>query len=211
MNVDEGRTLRNFIVGASNRKAIERIQQSFRTRRALPPILLLGPSGVGKSHLLQAVANRLGARGKRVLAVRAHEFRERYIAAIRAGTTAEFRSSLRSHDALVVDDLEDLIQQPSVLSELSVLVLELLDAQHSVYFASVKLWPTLLDQLALWDADVVPVGMPSLAQRRAALIEGGRRKLTARRLLEIARSVATIGEALATLEREIFARELATD
>jgi chromosomal replication initiator protein len=152
MNVDEGRTLRNFIVGASNRKAIERIQQSFRTRRALPPILLLGPSGVGKSHLLQAVANRLGARGKRVLAVRAHEFRERYIADIHAGATAEFRSRLRTHDALVIDELDDLTRYDVVFDELSRFVRELVDAGHPVYFSSVKRWPALFDELARWNA-----------------------------------------------------------
>lgn len=55
MNVDEGQTFRNLIVGASNRKAVERIQRSFKARPVLAPLLLLGPSGVGKSHLLQAV------------------------------------------------------------------------------------------------------------------------------------------------------------
>lgn len=207
MNVDEGRTFRKFIVGSSNRKAIERIRRGLKSR-ASAPVLLLGPSGVGKSHLLQAVANHLARRGRHVLAVRAHEFLDRYVAAIRAGTVPEFRSWLRSHDALVVDELEDLIRHPSALNELSRFVCELIEARRAVCLASVKLWPALFDELARWDADVVPVRQPSLAQRKTAVIRRGRRRLTTRKLIEIARSATTIGEALAALETELLANEL---
>jgi hypothetical protein len=127
--------------------------------------LLIGPSGVGKSHLVQAAANRWAKRGKRVLALRAHEFRERYVDCIRAGTISELRSWLRAHDALVVDELEDLITDDATLDELAALVVELIKARRRVYLATVKLWPSLFDVLAQWDADVVPVERPSLAQR----------------------------------------------
>lgn len=209
MNVDEGKRFRNFVVGSSNQRAVECIQRSFRTRGVLTPIVLLGPSGVGKSHLLQAVANRLRVRGRRVLAVRAHEFRERYVASIWAGTTHEFRTDMRAHDALVVDEVDDLLTYDSVLAELSQVVRDFVEHKRRMYLATAKLWPNLLNELAEWDATILPIGLPSLAQRKAAMIKQGRRRLASRELTEIARSAPTIGEALAALERELLANELA--
>jgi energy-coupling factor transporter ATP-binding protein EcfA2 len=196
-----------LIVGSSNRRAVECIQRSLRRRAVVPPTLLIGPSGVGKSHLVQAAANRWAKRGKRVLALRAHEFRERYVDCIRAGTISELRSWLRAHDALVVDELEDLITDDATLDELAALVVELIKARRRVYLATVKLWPSLFDVLAQWDADVVPVERPSLAQRATVVLQRGRRQLSRAKLVDIARSATTIPGAFAALERELLATE----
>lgn len=202
MIVDEGRTLRTLIVGSSNQRAVERVRQSFRAPRVLA---LLGPSGVGKSHLLQAAANQHRMRGKRVLALRARELYERYLAAILDVRTSEFRSWLRTHDVLVVDELEDLMKYDSALDELSRFVCELVEARGPVYLATLKLWPALFEKLALWDADLVPVARPSLAQRSTAILRRARRRLTRSKQMEIARSAPTIPEAYAILDRALLA------
>lgn len=205
MVVDEGQTLRNFIVGASNRRAVQRIQRSLRARPS--QIVLLGASGVGKTHLLNAVANRLRARRKRVLVLRAHEFYEKYLASIYAGTVTELRSWLRSHDALIVDELEDLMTYDSALAELGRLVMAYAEARRPVYVATLKLWPVMLDQLAGWDASILPIRTPSLAQRAVAVAQRARRRMPHARLVELARTAATIPAAWAALERELFAIE----
>lgn len=205
MVVDEGKTLRNLIVGASNRRAVQCIQRSFRTGGSR--LLLLGPSGVGKSHLLHAVANRLNARGQRVLAIRAHEFREQCVAAVRALAGNELRSWMRSHDALVVDELEDLMTYDFAFDELGRSIREFVIARRSVYLATTKLWPVLLDHLARWDADILPIRAPSLAQRSEAVARRARRRMTRAKLVEIARAAATIPAACAAVDRELFVNE----
>lgn len=200
MNVDEAHTFRSIVVGSSNRRAVERM----RCRRPTP-VLLLGPTGVGKSHLLHAAANRHASRGERVLSLRGIEFQERYVACIYAGTVRELRGWLRAHDVLVVDELEDIMRYESAVEELARLVSDFIASGRRVYLATLKLWPALFDVLASWDADVIPVARPSLAQRSAVLVRRARRRLTREKLLAIARSSPTIPGVCAALERELLA------
>ena len=73
------------------------------------PLFLVGPSGVGKTHLLNAIGNelvaRLGDKG-RVACVGAQVFIDELIAALQDGTIERFRARYRAADALLIDDVQ---------------------------------------------------------------------------------------------------------
>lgn len=69
------------------------------------PIYIYGSRGTGKTHLLQAVAYALKAKGLKVIYARAETFTDHVVAAIRAGEMATFRKAYRSSDVLLLDDI----------------------------------------------------------------------------------------------------------
>ena len=73
------------------------------------PLFLAGPSGVGKTHLLNAIGNELargGGANFRVACVGAQLFIDELIAALQDGTIDRFRARYRAADALLIDDVQ---------------------------------------------------------------------------------------------------------
>ena len=70
------------------------------------PFLVYGGVGIGKTHLLQAIANSCGSRGLQVLYVSSEAFTNDLVHAIRNRTSAMFREKYRSVDVLLVDDIQ---------------------------------------------------------------------------------------------------------
>ena len=102
-------TFARFIVGASNRLASA---ASFAVAegpaRRYNPLFLYGDTGLGKTHLLQAIGHALLDRraGARVCYTPSVEFVNEMVAAIYGNTTEAFRSRYRSFDLLLVDDIQ---------------------------------------------------------------------------------------------------------
>jgi chromosomal replication initiator protein len=72
------------------------------------PIFLYGGACVGKTHLLQALAQELEKKHSQVLYLRAETFTENLVKAIRSGQMLEFRKFYRNVDILLVDDVQHL-------------------------------------------------------------------------------------------------------
>ena len=70
------------------------------------PLFLYGESGLGKTHLLHAIAHRLLAGERRVLYVTAEQFLSEFVFAARQKRAEEFRARYRSLDALLMDDVQ---------------------------------------------------------------------------------------------------------
>jgi chromosomal replication initiator protein DnaA len=73
------------------------------------PLFIAGPSGTGKTHLLNAIGNELAARGNgtsRVACVGAQLFIDELIAALQEGQIERFRARYRAADALLIDDVQ---------------------------------------------------------------------------------------------------------
>jgi len=70
------------------------------------PLFLYGESGLGKTHLLHAIAHRLLAGDRRVLYVTAEQFLSEFVFAARQKRTDDFRARYRSLDALLMDDIQ---------------------------------------------------------------------------------------------------------
>ena len=110
-------TFDNFVVGSSNEFAYAAARavsekdfddpETLRTN-AYNPLFIYGPSGVGKTHLLYAITNKLAKRypSKKIVYIKGEEFTNQLVKAIREKTTNEFRDKYRNIDVLIIDDIQ---------------------------------------------------------------------------------------------------------
>jgi chromosomal replication initiator protein len=82
------------------------------------PIYIYGGSGVGKSHLLMALAHAFKNLGLNVLFVRAETFTQHVVKAIRGGEMQEFRKIYRNSDLLIIDDVDLFARRSATQEEL---------------------------------------------------------------------------------------------
>lgn len=102
-------TFENFAVGPSNNIAyIAAGQVASSPGSSYNPLLIYGPTGVGKTHLAQAVGNEVSQKviGAKVLYVSAEKFTNDYIESLRNHTQGAFRDKYRTCDLLIVDDIQ---------------------------------------------------------------------------------------------------------
>ena len=101
----------SYVTGESNRIAV-RIAQAAADdpgQEVYNPLFIYGPTGVGKTHLLYAIANRTMECHPelKVVYVRGDQFTNELIHAIGEGTTADFKQRYRYEaDVLLVDDIQ---------------------------------------------------------------------------------------------------------
>ena len=101
----------NFIEGLSNklsRTAGEAVAQS-PAKTSFNPLFVYGPSGVGKTHLVNAIGTRIKEiyPTKRVLYVSAHLFQVQYTNSVRENTVNDFINFYQSIDVLIIDDVQE--------------------------------------------------------------------------------------------------------
>ncbi|HIU44487.1 MAG TPA: chromosomal replication initiator protein DnaA [Candidatus Ventrousia excrementavium] len=102
-------TFAKFIVGPSNRFAHAAALAVANSPAAVyNPLFIYGQSGLGKTHLLYAIAGELRRRhsGMRVVYVKGDEFTNDLVSSIQSGTVAEFRNKYRQADLFLVDDIQ---------------------------------------------------------------------------------------------------------
>jgi chromosomal replication initiator protein len=104
------------------------------------PLFLYGGVGLGKTHLMHAVAWELagGSRPASVAYMSAEKFMYRFIAAIRSNSTIDFKESLRSVDVLMVDDLQFLIGKDNTQEEFFHTFNALVDAGKQIVVSADK-------------------------------------------------------------------------
>lgn len=108
-NLNPKYTLDNFIVGSSNQLAhavAEGVVGKLGT--GYNPLFYYGPSGVGKTHLMQAIGNEVLAKDPtlKIIYVSIETFMNEMIEAIRMRKNEEFRQKYRPVDVLMIDDIQ---------------------------------------------------------------------------------------------------------
>ena len=113
-------TFDNFVVGPSNRFAHSAaIAVSKTPGQVYNPLFIYGPPGVGKTHLLYAIAN--GIRKEKpdanIVYIKGDQFTNELIDAIKNGKNIEFRSKYREADLFLVDDIQFIAGKESTQEE----------------------------------------------------------------------------------------------
>lgn len=109
VEVNPSYTFERFVIGAGNRAAhAAALAVAEAPSEAYNPLFLHGPPGLGKTHLLVAIANYLGANAGE-LGVRyttAEGFTNEFVAALRSSGAEGFKRRYRDLDVLLVDDVQ---------------------------------------------------------------------------------------------------------
>ena len=113
-------TFETFVVGPSNKLAYAAsMAVAEHPAQNYNPLLIYGDSGLGKTHLLYAIANvirRNDAKAK-IVYIKGDDFINEFIELIRAGRGNEFRAKYREADLLLVDDVQFVAGKEQVQNE----------------------------------------------------------------------------------------------
>jgi chromosomal replication initiator protein len=159
--LDPRLSFETFVVGRSNTLAHAAAKQVALARRGEPvmfnPLYVHAGVGLGKTHLLQAIAwAGNGIPDRKVLYLTAEKFMYGFVAALKAQTALAFKEALRGIDVLVIDDLQ-FLQGKSTQVEFCHTLNALIDAGRQVVIA----------------ADRPPSDLESLDDRVRSRLAGG--------------------------------------
>ena len=110
----------NFVVGPSNRFAHGAAMAVTNTPgQVYNPLFIYGPPGIGKTHLLYAIANGIRKNNPdiNIVYIKGDQFTIELIAAIGSGKNIEFRSKYREADLFLIDDIQFIAGKDSTQEE----------------------------------------------------------------------------------------------
>ena len=110
----------NFVVGPSNRFAHgAALAVSNNPGQSYNPLFIYGPPGVGKTHLLYAIANGIRRQNPdtNIVYIKGDQFTNELITAIQSGKNIEFRSKYREADLFLIDDIQFIAGKDSTQEE----------------------------------------------------------------------------------------------
>ena len=113
-------TFQNFVVGSSNRFAAAAARAVVdQPGEVYNPLFIYGLSGLGKTHLLYAIANALREKNPtmNILYIKGDEFTNELIEAIQAGKQIEFHNKYRNADLFLMDDIQFIAGKESTQEE----------------------------------------------------------------------------------------------
>jgi len=114
-------TFENMAVSSSNQLAfVSATTVAKKPGLAYNPLFIYGPTGVGKTHLMQAIANEVYAKtpDKKILYTTSEEFTNEVVEAIRTNNTSRMKKKFRELDLLLIDDIQFVAGKEKVQEEL---------------------------------------------------------------------------------------------
>ncbi|HEX9166508.1 MAG TPA: DnaA/Hda family protein [Gemmatimonadales bacterium] len=131
-------TFEGLVEGTSNRLALDAVRAlASGSADSPPPLLLVGESGAGKTHLLHAMGNLFVEQGQRgVACLGAYAFAGQVREAGEAGALPAWRRRFRWASALLIDDVHLLATDPAAQEELAALMDQLAAAGRPMAFTT---------------------------------------------------------------------------
>jgi chromosomal replication initiator protein len=114
-------TFENMAVSSSNQLAfVSASTVAKKPGDTYNPLFIYGPTGVGKTHLMQAVANEVYAKSpnKKILYTTSEEFTNEVVEAIRTNNTGNMKKKFRELDLLIIDDIQFVAGKEKIQEEL---------------------------------------------------------------------------------------------
>ena len=118
--LDPRYTFANFVVGKPNELAFAVARRTAESERvSFNPLFLYGGVGLGKTHLMHAIAWQIREQspGRKVMYLSAEKFMYRFVRALRFRDTMSFKEQFRSVDVLMIDDVQFISGKESTQDE----------------------------------------------------------------------------------------------
>lgn len=161
MPLNEEYTFEEFVRGPSNSWALAAAQGvvSNPGKSGYNPLFIHGGTGLGKTHLMQAIGNELKRRnsGMAICYLTAETFLNEYVNALKNGQIESFRNRYRTIDLLMVDDVQFLQKGKQFQEEFFNTFCALWQAHKQIVMTS----------------DVAPKNLPAVEERLISRFEGG--------------------------------------
>lgn len=158
--LSEGMCFESFVVGRNNKFAhAAAVAVAETSDRTYNPLFLYGKSGLGKTHLLNAIVRRMSQdeSSDGIIYLSAEQFSEQLERALESGSVPRFRDAFRGNRALLIDDFQFLAGREAAQGELMSILDETMRKEGQVVIAS----------------DRLPKEIPRLSEQLVAKIQGG--------------------------------------
>jgi len=159
-NLNPRYTFNNFIVGSFNELAhAASCKIAERPGLAYNPFFIYGGVGLGKTHLLQAIGNKVNEKfsKKKIKYTSAERFVSGIVSSIRNQTIEQFKNSYRDFDVLIIDDIQFLSGKEKTQEEFFHLFNTLYEDNKQIIISS----------------DRPPKSISALEERLCSRFEGG--------------------------------------
>ena len=143
-------TFESFVIGRTNQIAFHEARRVAESDVPVAnPLFFFGPTGLGKSHLMHAIARQKLLRNPslRVMMISAENFMRLFITAIKANDTLAFKNQVRNVDVLLIDDLHFIIGKEATQEELFA-ALDWLGDQQKQIILSADRSPSLFENIS---------------------------------------------------------------
>ncbi len=136
--LDRRMSFSTFLVGQANQLAHAAALEVSKAQLGAPsmfnPLYIYSNVGLGKTHLIQAVAHAAAEAGRRGIYLTAEKFMYGFVAALKSHNSIAFKDKFRSIDVLVVDDVQ-FLQGKSIQHEFCHTINALVDSGKQVVLA----------------------------------------------------------------------------
>lgn len=159
-NLNPRYTFENFVVGSFNELAhAAAMAVSENPGHIYNPLFVYGGVGLGKTHLMQAIGNKItdGPKKKKVKYIPSEKLISSIISAIRSNNMESFKSNLSSIDVLIIDDVQFIAGKVKTQ-------IEFFHAFNSLYEKNKQI---------ILSSDRPPNAIPELEERLRSRFEGG--------------------------------------
>lgn len=132
-------TFETLAVSDANRLAYESARNvAHNPGKSYNPLFIYGPVGVGKTHLMQAIANTVYAQNpdNKIIYITSEEFTNEVVEAIRSNDTARMKRRFRSANLLIIDDVQFIAGKDRVQEELFHTFNSLIDGGAQIVLSS---------------------------------------------------------------------------
>ena len=140
-NLNPKYTFESLVVGPFNELAYAASQAVYKTPGiAYNPLFIYGKTGLGKTHILQAIGNGIkkDSPDKKVFYLPSEKFFLDYVSAVQANKIYIFKEKYRKYDVFIMDDIQFLSNKKGTQEELFHLFNILYDNNKQIIFSSDK-------------------------------------------------------------------------